>query len=115
MAAAPSAPLHVKGPPEAAAPTLSNRIPDARTALRRVLEDQQQRSQRRIFHVGFVKILFAYDAQASLHHCLLAFLPAAIIVGSDQPRISDLSPYMNLLQGQQITQSAQYANKHCAH
>ena len=55
MAAAPSAPLHVKGPPEAAAPTLSNRIPGARTALHQVLEDQQQRSQRRIFHFSFVK------------------------------------------------------------
>ena len=68
MAAAPSAPLHVKGPPEAAAPTLSNRIPDARTALRRVLEDQQQRSQRRIFHFSFVKILsYLRYAQANLH------------------------------------------------
>ena len=36
--------------------TLSNRIPDARAALRRVLEDQQQRSQRRIFRISFVNI-----------------------------------------------------------
>ena len=37
-------------------PTLSNRNPDARAALRRVLEDQQQRSQRRIFRISFVNI-----------------------------------------------------------
>ena len=48
--------------------TLSNRIPDARAALRRVLEDQQQRSQRRIFHFSFVKILsYLRYTQANLH------------------------------------------------
>ena len=48
--------LYVKKLPEAVVPTLSNRIPDARAALRRVLEDQQQRSQRRIFRISFVNI-----------------------------------------------------------